>query len=270
MLRYKQVKLSRNSEKWSLPRKNESLHLSVKRALKTSFTVVFEFSVISVPGTQLARKQVSATQTNWGLLAPGSWFWLCILAVALHRHVHGCQYSGSCTGALFLKLLSQPVYRPQGNQVSGKLNIFFGMVAETRSHCIGPEQLATLLPLPQSTRITDVDHHARMQIKITTAFLLFIYLLIHLFVCSFWDRVSLCSFGWTWTCFVDQAGLELRDPPVSASRVLGLKTWTTKLYMDTCKLYIWSNLKTVTSKQLFVFAFFILCEGTVYACGIYV
>jgi hypothetical protein len=39
----------------------------------------------------------------------------------------------------------------------------------------------------------------------------------------FRDRVSLYSPGCPGTHFVDQAGLELRDPPASASQVLGLK-----------------------------------------------
>jgi hypothetical protein len=39
----------------------------------------------------------------------------------------------------------------------------------------------------------------------------------------FRDRVSLCSPGCPGTHFVDQAGLELRNPPASASQVLGLK-----------------------------------------------
>jgi hypothetical protein len=45
-----------------------------------------------------------------------------------------------------------------------------------------------------------------------------------LFVCLFCfpDRVSLCSLGCPRTHFVDQAGLELRNPPASASQVLGL------------------------------------------------
>jgi hypothetical protein len=43
----------------------------------------------------------------------------------------------------------------------------------------------------------------------------------------FRDRVSLCSPGCPGTHFVDQAGLELRNPPVSASQVLGLKTCAT-------------------------------------------
>jgi hypothetical protein len=43
----------------------------------------------------------------------------------------------------------------------------------------------------------------------------------------FRDRVSLYSPGCPGAHFVDQAGLELRNPPASASRVLGLKVCTT-------------------------------------------
>jgi hypothetical protein len=42
-----------------------------------------------------------------------------------------------------------------------------------------------------------------------------------------WDRVSLCSPGCPGTQFVDQAGLELRNPPASASQVLRLKVCAT-------------------------------------------
>jgi hypothetical protein len=50
-----------------------------------------------------------------------------------------------------------------------------------------------------------------------------------LFFCFFVFRyrVSLCSLGCPGTHFVDQAGLELRNPPASASRVLGLKACAT-------------------------------------------
>ena len=51
------------------------------------------------------------------------------------------------------------------------------------------------------------------------------YYLIFFFL--FWDRVSLCSPGYPGTYSVDQAGLKLRNPPLSASRVLGLKACTT-------------------------------------------
>jgi hypothetical protein len=47
------------------------------------------------------------------------------------------------------------------------------------------------------------------------------------FFLVFRDRVSLCIPGCPGTHFVDQAGLELRNLPASASRVLGLKACTT-------------------------------------------
>jgi hypothetical protein len=43
----------------------------------------------------------------------------------------------------------------------------------------------------------------------------------------FRDRVSLCSPGCPGTHSVDQAGLEFRNLPASASQVLGLKAYTT-------------------------------------------
>jgi hypothetical protein len=46
-------------------------------------------------------------------------------------------------------------------------------------------------------------------------------------VCFFWDRVSLYSPGCPGTHFVDQAGLEPRNPPASASQVLELKACAT-------------------------------------------
>jgi hypothetical protein len=52
-------------------------------------------------------------------------------------------------------------------------------------------------------------------------FLFFVFLV-------FQDRVSLFSPGCPGTHSVDQAGLELRNLPASASQVLGLKTCTTK------------------------------------------
>jgi hypothetical protein len=54
-----------------------------------------------------------------------------------------------------------------------------------------------------------------------------IYLFIYLFYFVFRDRVSLYSPGCPGTHSVDQAGLELRNPPASASPVLGLKACAT-------------------------------------------
>jgi ABC-type multidrug transport system permease subunit len=55
-----------------------------------------------------------------------------------------------------------------------------------------------------------------------------------LFVCLvlvFRDRVSLCSPGCPGTHFVDQAFLELRNLPASASQVLGLKACATTTWL---------------------------------------
>jgi hypothetical protein len=54
----------------------------------------------------------------------------------------------------------------------------------------------------------------------------FVWLVFFLFFCFFFffrDRVFLCSPGCSGNHSVDQAGLELRDLPASASQVLGLK-----------------------------------------------
>jgi hypothetical protein len=53
-------------------------------------------------------------------------------------------------------------------------------------------------------------------------------------VLVFRDRISLCSLGCPGTHFVDQAGLELRNLPVSASQVLGLKACTTTVWLQCC------------------------------------
>jgi hypothetical protein len=47
------------------------------------------------------------------------------------------------------------------------------------------------------------------------------------FLFVFRDRVSLCSPGCPGAHSVDQASLELRNPPASASKVLGLKVCAT-------------------------------------------
>jgi hypothetical protein len=69
-----------------------------------------------------------------------------------------------------------------------------------------------------------------------------------LFVCLFFvfpDRVSLCSPVCPGTHSVDQAGPEHRNPPASASQVLGLKVcaitttaWLNLLTVIPCKIKI--------------------------------
>jgi hypothetical protein len=60
------------------------------------------------------------------------------------------------------------------------------------------------------------------------------YFVLFYFVLILRDRVSLCSPGCPGTHSVDQAVLELRNPPASASEVLGLKVCaTTALHTST-------------------------------------
>ena len=63
----------------------------------------------------------------------------------------------------------------------------------------------------------------------------------------FRDRVSLCSPGCPGTHFVDQAGLELRNPPASASHVLGLKACTTTTRLC-CHFLSWEVEGNITSR----------------------
>ena len=52
-------------------------------------------------------------------------------------------------------------------------------------------------------------------------------LFLKFYISGFWDRVSLCSPGCPGAHSVDHTGLELRNPPASASQVLGLKACAT-------------------------------------------
>ena len=64
--------------------------------------------------------------------------------------------------------------------------------------------------------------------EVVGTFLFLFLFFVCLFVCLFFrDRFSLYSPGCPGTHFVDQVGLERRNPPASVSRVLGLNACTT-------------------------------------------
>jgi hypothetical protein len=98
------------------------------------------------------------------------------------------------------------------------------------------------LPTPQTWVLVSEGSHAMQQFDFCYCWFLFCFVFVFVFDLVwfglvwfglvwfglvFRDRVSLCSPGCPETHFVDQAGLELRNPPASASRVLGLKVCTT-------------------------------------------
>jgi len=70
-------------------------------------------------------------------------------------------------------------------------------------------------------------HSAGDQVPVLSFFFFFFVFFFFCLFVFFRDRVSLYSPGCPGAHFVDQAGLELRNPPASASRVLGLKAWAT-------------------------------------------
>jgi hypothetical protein len=83
------------------------------------------------------------------------------------------------------------------------------------------------------------------------------FFLVLVLVLVFQDRVSLYSPGCPGTYFVDQAGLELRNPPASASGVLGLKVCATTPGYPCVLSFIFEcfyYLPFLTGKILFVFS----------------
>ena len=63
--------------------------------------------------------------------------------------------------------------------------------------------------------------------KINFVVVLFVCLFVFVLFC--FETGFLCSPGCPGTLFVDQAGLELRNPPASASQVLGVKACTKRM-----------------------------------------
>jgi hypothetical protein len=77
--------------------------------------------------------------------------------------------------------------------------------------------------------------HCAFKKRVVDLYLLFLFVFLFFgFFFFFQDRVSLFSPGCPGTHFVDQAALELRNPPASASRALGLKACTTTTTRQTC------------------------------------
>jgi hypothetical protein len=73
------------------------------------------------------------------------------------------------------------------------------------------------------------NHQSNIQISQPV---FFVCLFVCLFCFVFRDRVSLYSPGCPGTHFVEQAGLEHRNPPASASQVLGLKAFDTTAWLN--------------------------------------
>jgi hypothetical protein len=84
-----------------------------------------------------------------------------------------------------------------------------------------------LEPSDYKTEVESTLMHPFLLFGSVCLFVCLFLFLFCLFVCLFRDRVFLYSPGYPGTHFVDQAGHKLRNPPASASQVLGLKTCAT-------------------------------------------
>jgi hypothetical protein len=85
----------------------------------------------------------------------------------------------------------------------------------------------------------DIERQShRFDRKVLFVCLFFVFVcLFFVFVCLFFrDRVSMYSPGCPGTHFVDQVVLKLRNPPASASQVLGLKACATTAQLLTGSL----------------------------------
>jgi hypothetical protein len=114
--------------------------------------------------------------------------------------------------------------------------------------------------MPHLTTFLDMKEERATSAALQFVLLNFCFVLFcfALFCFVFRDRVSLYSLGCPGTHFVDRAGLELRNPPASASQVLGLKACATTARLEFLimngkaiftHIYIYVH---VTSKHKFV------------------
>jgi hypothetical protein len=91
---------------------------------------------------------------------------------------------------------------------------------------------------------------------------LFVCLFCVLFVVFFRNRVSLCSPGCPGTHSVDQASLELRNPPASASHVLGLKACATtpgfKYVLNSSIAWSLANFHIVNTSPTILLSYYLL------------
>jgi hypothetical protein len=118
------------------------------------------------------------------------------------------------------------------------------------SRCSQPQQADIVLTVTQRITLSCemmLQHTETNSFFVVVLFCFFCFsCFFFLFVLFFQDRVSLYSPGCPGTHFVDQAGLELRNPPTYASRVLGLKVHHAQLHLQFLFCFTHSSRKHTT------------------------
>jgi hypothetical protein len=104
---------------------------------------------------------------------------------------------------------------------------------------------------PRNQPLTKQHHMSTTIGNLSFSFLSFFLFLFYFILFFFFrDRVSLCSSGCPGTHSVDQAGLKLRNPPASASQMLGLKAYTTIARLKNCFYLLLSEKKKSLTNEL--------------------
>jgi hypothetical protein len=109
----------------------------------------------------------------------------------------------------------------------------------------------------QPYSVLGVEHVASRMLGNSTNQVIPLWLFVCLFVCLFVfvfvfrDRVSLYTPGCPGTNFVDQTGLELRNPPASVSQVLGFKACATTAWLDFFFFFLNSMLTPIKRSTIY-------------------
>jgi hypothetical protein len=104
-------------------------------------------------------------------------------------------------------------------------SLFLPLSPLTEASTIMPNSLLCLIKSPCIKKMSTLNTESIFHYSFVFYAIIFfvVVVVVFCFVFVFRDRVSLYSPGCPGTHFVDQAGLELRNLPASASLVLGLK-----------------------------------------------
>jgi hypothetical protein len=152
----------------------------------------------------------------WMCMCVSIYTCVCVCARAwLFAYVCECMYMCMCV------YMSECVCeRESGHAVEGRGQPSFG--------CLPPTETRSLFFTALQVRLVGPEASGDWPVSSPFFFPLFFFSFSFFFFFFFFGgRVSLCSPGCPGTHSVDQAGLELRNPPASASRVMELKACAT-------------------------------------------
>jgi hypothetical protein len=152
--------------------------------------------------------------------------WQCLEARLMRRSIHPSTHLPASESFPHSVGCSSGCHRPEQGRQKDVVWHFWLNMSESQKQLLvwTPDSPCNLLlsPSPNPLPLTQYSIPTALMF-LGFCFVLFCFVLF----CFVRDRVSLCIPGCPGTHSVDQAGLELRNPPASASWVLGLKACAT-------------------------------------------